>query len=531
MVTEEIRRSGVHLIQTLGRGAFTAAAVTLVAGMLGAPLSVRADVERIREKTLELEQKLMEHGYRYQARAEEPKTERIYKDFDFLLKQSKVDEVAGEQGDPWSEALRLYLIESTVNLDLAAFEDDLSAFKQTATVKYDEGEVGWGALLKDLTTASESAERRKIYSAMDDLFEPVRIFGAEILSRRIEAYQAWGFENFADFYATREAIDLAAVSTAAESFLEDTQELYEQVFADMAQTRLGVEARKVRFYDMPHLMQGVDFEQAFPLDERTDRVKGIFQGLGIQVGDNLIMDDKLREGKALAPGVFPALVPTEVYVSMNPIGGLRDDHRELVAVGEAMIFTLSTQTQFEPAYLVNQTAQAALAFVPRLVLDEPAWGAAAAKPDHFEAEAFNAFRAFAALHEARLLAASAMFEHRAYQGENENALEDAYRDLMKQAVGARLSSGDAKRFPELLTQLRSASAFRGLLLAAGIREDLRQAHGDNWFQAPEAGARLTRLWQRGGTLTVDDIQAEFPSASMDAAPIINHVQSLLGSAE
>ena len=95
----------------------------------------------------------------------------------------------------------------------------------------------------------------------------------------------------------------------------------------------------------------------------------------------LTFDGDARPGKAAQTKVFPVLVPGDVRVSVNPLGGVRDDAEALFGLGMAGIFVYSGQTTFEAAYLPNVSAQAALAYLPRYVLDEPAWIDAQAKGD------------------------------------------------------------------------------------------------------------------------------------------------------
>ena len=509
---------------SLGRLALGA---VLIVSVLGAPPAAQADVSRIREKALELEQNLNKQAYRYLARGEKSNTERVYKDFEFILSKSKVDEVAAETGDPYANRLRQYLIESIVGLQIASFEDEQRAYKQTATADLDGQPLAYAELLKRLATAEDPAARRKIYSAMDPLFETISVFGNEIIKRREKQYQPWGYANFAAFYAERENLDLEALSTTAGEFLQSTQALYDELLEYNTQTFMGMESRKLRFYDLPYLLQGNWWEPSFPIKDRSKRVNSVFQGLGIQIPAGLVMDERNREGKALATGVFPELVPTTVNVSINPVGGVADDDNSVFAAGQGLIFALSTQTRFEPAYLPNRGVQAALAYVPMLALFEPAWFDGAANQDSYDGASYRKYRAFQLLAEARRLAAKTQLEILAYGGDHDlKELQRQFRELMGTATGARISSSDSARNSELYTQLESASRFQGLLLAAGIRESLVAAHGAEWWNGGKVGASLNPLWQSGGSLNVDKLTTTFAEATGDAAAMVRLVESL-----
>jgi len=351
------------------------------------------------------------------------------------------------------------------------------------------------------------------------------VFRREIGKRRTELYQPWGYANYAEFYSQREHLDLAMIGDLAESFLNDSQALYDSLFALAAEEYLGMEARKVRFGSLPYLTQGTSFEGAFPSGERLRRTRGLFSGLGIDISTSPSIDRTARPGKALRPKAFPIIPPENVVVSVSPMGaGVRDGNRTVYAVGEALIFSLSAMSGLEQGYLVNQPAQAAMAWLPRFVLDEPGWIEANVNSEAFSESDYLFFRAFLALYEARFMAAQVKFERMVYEG-----LEDAnaeFRSLMRETTGARLSTNDATRALEFLTQLKVTSQFYGLLVASEIRKQLRENYGEDWYSGGKAGGDLSPLWKQGGALTMPAVIAAFPQ-EMSSAAFLENIHWLL----
>jgi hypothetical protein len=504
-------------INGLGRGL---AALLILGGVL-VPGTSSADVGRIREMAIELEQKLAKHRFEVAAKAEKSATARIYKDFDFILKKNKVDEVSAEVGtDPDAERLRMYLIEAIVNAEIASFVDDLVDFEQNGTVPRDDVELRYADILRLLAVTKDDGERRKVASLLPPLLETSAVFRREIGKRRNDLYQPWGYANYAEFYAQREDIDLALIGDLADSFLKESQALYDSLFTLAAERYMNTEARKVRFGSLPYLTQGTEFEGAFPSAERMRRTRGLFSGLGIDISESPGVDRVARPGKALRPDVFPIIVPEEVEVSIYPMGaGVRDGNRAVYALGEALIFTLSTKTGLERGHLVNHPAQAAMAWIPRFVLDEPGWIGVNVNSEGFGESDYLFFRAFLALYEARFMAAQVKFEKMVYAG-----VEDAnaeFRALMRETTGARLSTNDATRSLEFLTQLKVTSQFYGLLVASEIRKQLREKHGEDWYSGGKSGGDLLPLWNQGGSLTIETIIGAFPQEVGSAAFLAN----------
>jgi hypothetical protein len=516
-----------NLEQLYGWGKAAALAAVLAAILV--PQASLADVARIREMALEMELKLNRHHFDVDARGEKPNSARIYKDYDFILKKNKVDEVSTAVGsDPHAQRLRFYLIEAIVNSEIAAFEDELRDFEQNGSAELDGAEVPYSDLLKRLAVTSDAGERRQVASLLPPLIETSGVFRKEISKRRNKLYQGWGFQDYADFYAQREGLDLLAVAESAEALLAESQALYDSLFKIVAESYLEMEPRKVRFTALPHLVQGTAFEGAFPSGERIRRLKGLFRGLGLNIDEQPDLDRLERPGKVLRAFAVPVLLPDDVKVSVNPTGaGVRDGNKVVYAIGEALVYSMSEHDGLEDGYLVNEPAQSAMAWLPRFVLDEPGWIQANVKADGFSIEEYLVFRAFLSLYEARFMAGMIKFELVNYRG-----VEDPFKEfnaIMRQATGARLSTNDAARALEFLSQLSVASRFHGLLVASGVRAHFRESLGQDWYAEGKAGAALSGLFKQGGKLTIKGIAAVCPyNASTDA--FIDNIEAMLSRA-
>ncbi|NNF08357.1 MAG: hypothetical protein HKN21_16470, partial [Candidatus Eisenbacteria bacterium] len=278
--------------------AFLAASFMLI----GIQTAAHADLERIREKAVELEQKLNKHHYEVSARGEDSNTLRIYKDFAFLLKESKVDEAREAEG---FEAARLkhFLIESAVNFELASYLDDLNKFERTGTADFNGVPTTYHGLINQLANAEVDKDRRAIYTALKGMVETANIYRNQIVTRRNELFQAWGYDNYAQFYAEKNGIDLAEVSKAAEDLLTETQAQYDALFEAVVMDQMGVEARKVKLLDIPFLLSGAKYLDAFPVADQQTRSKAVLSGLGLS-SQGLVFDEKEREGRAAGWGVY-----------------------------------------------------------------------------------------------------------------------------------------------------------------------------------------------------------------------------------
>ena len=485
------------------------------------PPAARADVERIREKALELEQKLNRQLVDVDLLGNAPNTARVYKDFDFILKRSKVDEVMESGDDFRARGLANYLIRALVESELAGYEDDLRSYLQTTTVDLDGRNLTYSDLLKRLAVTADGAERRKVASLLGPMVETSMVFRSDIANRRVLAYRAQGFADYADFYGQREGLDLAALQAEAESVIALSGTLYDTLFAHVARRHLGVEPRQVKFSDLAYLTQGAMFNDLFPGDAAT-RMKSVYRGLGVDLS-GLVVDIEGRPGQAPGTMVLPVVIPGEVHVNLNPMGAERDADDLVYAVGEALLHARAKEPGLETAYLVNGPAAAAVAWIPRMVLGESGWIRTEAKGDPTRLAEYLEYRAFQELYELRALAGLTLFELHVYRGENP---EKAFRDHFTQASGVRITQADSHRGLDSLSQLNVASRFRGLLGAAALRDQLSGSLGDAWYADGRAAAVLGALWSQGGTLTVDAVMQATGGVSNSPSRRIEQIRAL-----
>jgi hypothetical protein len=517
----------LHSLKDLGprrvaRRALPLLALVVLGGLV--PRASANDVDRIREKALELEQKRVQHAYDTRVKVGEPNYLRVYKDFAFLYDQGKVDACRKEGAD----RLALYLVESWVNLDLADYEDDLKTHEMKGTVEYDGQQLNRLQLLARLASADDAAERRAIFTAVKPLIEHGNVFRNQIATRRVELYRERGFADYAAFYAEREGLDLDAVAARAEAFLAATGELHDELFTWAADVRLGEPTRKVRFPDLVYLAATRDQNAAFPPTDRHARVNELFAGLGLPGVNTKLpgFDDKPRTGRPIGFDSYPVVVPTDVRIGVTPVGTPLDYDNTISALSEAGLFLRSKQTRFEDAYLLNDAATATLGYLALGVRDHSGWLSAHTLLAGEELAAYHKHRAFRRLLDARMLAAQALYEIDLYRGAA--TAEDTFKERMKEATGIRLSSTDAKRALEFAVQMRSVSEFEGLLAASRLAAHFRATLGDDWYTGGKAGETFGAWYAAGGTLTLDTLTADLPGAADDFGPLVETVRAFAG---
>lgn len=519
-----------HDTGTVRRGGFTRAALVLTMAAAGvAWFGVRpaeADLARVREKAVELEQKLNRHRFDVEVKGDKANYERIYKDFDFLLKKSKLDEAAEEAAtDPHADRFRMYLVRSIVAKELASYTDELNNQLGSKTSDMDDAQLTYSELVVRLANAGDEVARRKIVTSLKPLLETANVFRNQIATRTVENYRAWGFDDYASFYAQWEGLDLDALAAEATEFLGSSQELYDRLLAEIAPAILGVEPRKVRYSDLPYLLEGSAHAAAFPPDGRVARVNGIFSGLGVELPSvqGLTLDTKTRPGRRVGGGVYPFVVPTEVMAGFLPTEGPPDDDMAIMIRAEALFYALSKETAFETAYLGRHAPQVAVGYLVRGVRDEKSW--IEANLQLADAGAYLRYRAYARVLEARMLAAGLLYELAIYRGQPD--AESAFKDQMQAATGIRLSSTDTARALEWANNLDSAAHLRGLFWSARLTEHLRASLGEDWYAGGKAASTLTGWWAAGGALTGETLAASTGDLTGGGGALVRNIEAQL----
>jgi hypothetical protein len=349
------------------------------------------------------------------------------------------------------------------------------------------GAVTLGEVDALLAAEPDRERRREIQRArLRALDQHLRAPLSDAALRRADAARALGAASAAGLIARAGGLDLAAVAADAARILDGTDDIAARSLDRVGRTALGAPASALEAADLPRLVRAPDLEADLPPEAVAAAVGRTREVMGSRGGGT--------RGSSAA-GVAGALET------------LREAGGALARAGVSPRLPMESRALGEPSLVLAHAA------LMEGLLAEPEWlrrvlGAADPEPIAVGAAATR-------LMSLRATAAAA----RGLGGGPDP-------DLMSRAVGvawpAELSLATG------LGSLAAADELRARMLAAALRQHLREEHGERWFLDPAAAGLLRELWLEGGDLEPATIARELGSPGLDAGLLVAEAVERLG---
>ena len=229
-----------------------------------------------------------------------------------------------------------------------------------------------------------------------------------------------------------------------------------------------------------------------------------------------VADGPKKNPRGLVLGV---VVPTDVRVSLKPVGGARDQRSALHEFGHAVHDAYTEERRFELAKLGNRTTAEAFAALLESLTSEPAWLEQAG----LSADASRTWVQAVAVQElflVRRAAGKVLFNVAAARpGADVRAM---YRATMDRAYGLPgTPQDDARDTLDQEATLGAADYLRGWLLGAQLRAALVKKLGAVWWQDPGAGAFLKPLLAPGNRLDADGLARQLGDAGVSPEAFVS----------
>jgi hypothetical protein len=399
--------------------------------------------------------------------------------------------------------LHAYLAGEWMAQQLADVSDAIATLEQSLTFQV-AGTNRPYRNLESILAAEKSALRRKqIYEAATPAVEKVSALVERRGARAAELLPTLNLEPTAWTTQLREATpeQLAAL---ADAVLTRTQEAWTSTLTRLAQRELQLPLDRIGRQDLPRLVR-LPPTEGFKRAEVVSRIRSTLGPIQLDPAALKTVtldagDSPKKNPRGLVLGV---VVPTDVRISLKPVGGARDQRSALHEFGHAIHDAFTEERRFELAKLGNRTSAEAYAALLESLTTEPAWlEQAGLSPD--ATRAWIQGVSVQELFLVRRAAGKVLFNVTASKPAAD--LHAAYRATMDRAYGLPGTSQDeARLILDEEATLNAADYLRGWLLAAQLRAALVRKLGARWWENPEAGAFLKPMLAPGNALDADGL--------------------------
>ncbi|HTS82137.1 MAG TPA: chromosome segregation protein SMC [Myxococcaceae bacterium] len=425
--------------------------------------------------------------------------------------------------------LHAYLAGEWMAQQLADLSDGIATLEQSLTFKVAGTDRPYRNLESILAAERSALRRKQIYEAATSAVDKVSALIERRGARSAELLPALNLEPATWTAELREATPdrLAAL---AESVLTRTQDAWVAALGRLSQRELQLPLDRIGRQDLPRLVR-LPPTEGFKRAEIVSRIRATLGPLGLDPADLKTVtldagDAPKKNPRGLVLGV---VVPTDVRVSLKPVGGARDQRSALHEFGHALHDAFTEEQRFELAKLGNRTNSEAFAALLESLTTEPAW----LEQSGLSADAGRAWIQGVSVQElflVRRAAGKVLFNVAASRGGAD--VHAAYRTAMDRAYALPGTAQDEAR--STLDQEETLGAgdyLRGWLLGAQLRAALLRKLGPSWWTDPGAGAFLKPLLAPGNGLDPEGLARALGDTGVSAdAFVATVVPRLTGAA-
>ncbi|HEY1905834.1 MAG TPA: chromosome segregation protein SMC [Myxococcaceae bacterium] len=391
--------------------------------------------------------------------------------------------------------LHAYLAGEWMAQQLADVSDAIATLEQSLTFKVAGTDRPYRNLESILATERSALRRRQIYEAATEAVEKVSALMDRRGARAAELLPTLNLDPAVWTAQLREASP-EALEALADSVLTRTQDAWIATLTRLAQRELQLPLDRIGRQDLPRLVR-LPATEGFKRTEVVSRIRSTLGPLQLDPAALKTVtldagDSPKKNPRGLVLGV---VVPTDVRISLKPVGGARDQRSALHEFGHAVHDAFTEERRFELAKLGNRTNSEVFAALLESLMTEPAWLEQAG----LTADATRAWIQGVSVQElfqVRRAAGKVLFNVRASKPGAD--LVAVYRSTMDRAFALPGTAQDEARHTlDQEATLGAADYLRGWLLAAQLRAALVKKFGASWWQDPGAGAFLKPLLAPG----------------------------------
>ncbi len=426
-------------------------------------------------------------------------------------------------------------IESQASKPLAPLDEREIEWENSALIQSPDGRViQYHAAPIEIANTRDRKLRLALDAARAELVAkehaPLR---RERLQREKEYIESLGVAG--DYNSSFEAvtgISLATLAESCESFLRDTQSMWDDTLPQALKKSLGIRPSQAKRSDALALFRASEFDDAFPGNQMESVIRRNVSEMGMNATANgrIIFDVGDREGKRARAFCSPVRVPEEVYLVLRPHGGQSDYNTFLHELGHALHFAYaSNDYPFEFRWLGDNSVTESYAMLLDHRMQERGWLLRYSQLGTNRVAAFLRTTGFEELHFLRRYSAKFLYERALYGGEvSWEQLPDLYVSLLSNATGFEYDPADA--FVDVDPRFYSARYLRAWQLQSVLNEKLTTRFDNDWFRNPTAGPwMVSELFSRGQRETAEEISTRAGGGSLTFQPLIRKIEALLES--
>ncbi len=368
--------------------------------------------------------------------------------------------------------------------------------------------------------------RKKLDEFMSAKLNPIL---EKIFLNEQEYINRFGYSNKIEMFNSLTGTDLYLLNVGMQEFLAETEGIYVKTLEKLADEKLNRSLADIHRDDLHILLRAHEFDPLFPKDDMVKIISIFIKEIGLDIysGNRIRYDLELRDNKSYRAFCSSVKVPDEIYLVINPMGGVESYSAFLHELGHAMHYAgISSKLPFEYKWYGDNSVTEAYAMTFDHLLSHEKW------MDEFMGAGFSGnrayfkHRAFNELVMLRGFAARIDYEIKLNESKDLQAAPELYSHILGNAMKVKYSG--EMYLTSIDAYFYIARYIRADMLQANIHKYFNDSFGDMWFKSKKTGNMLMDLWSSGQKHNADEISATL-GCKLSTKPLVENINKILSN--
>lgn len=426
-----------------------------------------------------------------------------YKNIDYIKKNNEID-------IKFKRYLLSFLIQGYIgNRIFDLTQDIVNAELQTSvTINKRPISLRYGMLL--LPAEKDRKQRLmldKLFGQTQDSINPLRekrVNELKVIATEI------GYRSYIHLIEDTMDINLESMKKEAELFLAHTEEKYVDLLKRLESAYLNEDDVPLAKSDITYIFKSNPFDKYFPEIELIPTIEDTLFGMGINIHDqpNISLSFERQEGKSPKSFCCPVNIPDEIHLVFNPKGGIEDYQTSLHEAGHSQHYAFtSKELPFEFKRLGDKSVGEGYGFLMQQLTSNIKWIKRFINMEEGDLSLYKTFIAGYNLYMVRRFCGKLLYEMEIFSGPlNDQTLKAKYKDIMEATVKVKVNPNNY--LLDLDLGFNTPYYIRAWIFESYLRDYAHSNFGEEWFSDKQSGEFLKKLWQRGNSLTAEEIVKE-----------------------
>ncbi len=465
----------------------------------------------------------------------------LYKKYNYLFTKDSIQTASAfyesEKNKNIKKAyllFKLYLLGEFISKQQAKLFDDVENIEAESKVTVNGETIPYRDLRSKLYTEKDAEKRKALYVAADPVLD--KLNEKYIITEKLNQTEAvkLGYPSYVKMCETLKFLDFAAFKQLAQKYLQDTDALYTKLVEGRVKSELGVPLSGFYRYDILRLFKAEKFDKYFPEKDMMSFLTKVLKNMGVDLAKqkNLKVDLRNLPKKNPRAVCFPIVVPSDVRLSVKPVGGLEDYTSVFHEMGHGQHFANTKEKLFEFQQLGTNAVTEGYAFLMEYMFSDPYFMKLYFNLTSEETKEYFRFRAFERVYIVRRYAAKFLYELLLHSGDTHQPPEKMYSKYISDALKYTPLPSDEKRYlDDVDANFYVADYIQAWFLEAMLRSRLRGKFGNEWFLKKDAGKYLKSLWAYGQRLTGKELAQKLGYSDVTPDALVKEIQLMLKYSE